>query len=136
MTRKKEKKKETNLRERAIVPDVSMVGEAVPHVAEASTFDILFDRVKGLLFGDLHLGVRPSRDFDDDIQDALVLVCKERDVVECRYNRSILLDENAVLCHRSIRSVSGYLAMAASRKAHTKSVGSTDETWSVFYDQH
>jgi hypothetical protein len=90
----------TYLRERAIVPDVSMVREAIPHVAEASAFDILLDRIERLFLGGLHLGVRPSRYFDDDIQDALVLVGKERNIVKWRNDGSILLDENAVLCRR------------------------------------
>ncbi len=91
---------DTDLRERAIVPDVSMVREAIPHVAEAPAFDILLDRIERLVPGGLHLSVRPSRYFDDDIQYALVLVGKERNIVKWRNDGSILLDENAVLCRR------------------------------------
>ena len=105
--------------------------EAIPHVAEASTFDILLDRIERLFLGGLHLGVRPSRYFDDDIQDALVLVGKERNVVKWRNDRSIVLDENAVLC-RLMDKIS--FAIPNDEEAHTKSVGGSDETWGVFYD--
>ena len=89
---------QTYLRERAVVPDVTVMREAVPHKAETTTLDILLDRIEGLLFGDLHLSVGPSGDFDDHIEDTGVLVGEERDIVEARHDAAILLDENAVLC--------------------------------------
>lgn len=36
-----------------VVPKVSLVGETIANVTELSFFDILFDRVQWLLFGDL-----------------------------------------------------------------------------------
>lgn len=57
----------TNLGERAIVPDVAVVGETVAHEAQLSTLDVLLDRVEGLLLRDLHLRIRPARDLDDHV---------------------------------------------------------------------
>ena len=87
----------TYLRESTVVPDVTVVREAVADVAEAALLDVLLDGVKGLLFGDLHLGVGPAGDLDDHVQDAVVLVREERDVVEGRDDAAVLLDEHAVL---------------------------------------
>jgi len=69
------------LRESTIVPDVTMVGEAIANVTQSALFDILFDGVKGLFFTDLHLGVGPAGNLDDHVENAVVLVGEERDVV-------------------------------------------------------
>jgi len=74
----------TYLWESAVIPDVSVVGEAVAHVTEPSLFDVLFDRVERLLLGDLHLGIGPPRDFDDHVEDAILLISVERNVMERR----------------------------------------------------
>ena len=74
-----------------------MVGEAVADVAQLALLDILLDRVEGLLLGDLHLRVGPARNLDDHVEDAVVLVSKERDVVEGRDDRAILLDEDTMV---------------------------------------
>lgn len=56
--------------------------ETVPDESESTLFDILLDGIEGLLFGDFHLCVSPSRNFDDHVEDAIVLVGEEWDVVE------------------------------------------------------
>jgi hypothetical protein len=43
------------LREGSVVPEVALVGEAVPHEAQLALLDVLFDGVERLLFGDLVL---------------------------------------------------------------------------------
>jgi hypothetical protein len=87
-----------HLWECTVVPDVSVVGEAVANEAEAALLDVLLDGVERLLLGYLHLRVRPSRDFDHHIQDAIVLVRKERDIVPRRDDGAALFREYTVLC--------------------------------------
>jgi hypothetical protein len=41
------------LREGTVVPEVALVGEAVPDIAELALLDVLLDGVEGLLLGDL-----------------------------------------------------------------------------------
>lgn len=41
------------LGEGTVVPEVALVGEAVPHIAELALLDVLLDGVEGLLLGDL-----------------------------------------------------------------------------------
>ena len=59
-----------------------MVGEAVPHVAQFTFFDVLFDRIEGFLFGDFHLSVGPTGNLDYHVEDVLVLISEKRDVME------------------------------------------------------
>jgi hypothetical protein len=59
-----------------------VVGEAVAHVAQAALLDVLLDGIERLFLGDLHLGISPAGDFDDHVEDAIALICEERDVVE------------------------------------------------------
>lgn len=42
-----------HLREGTVVPEVTLVGEAVADVAKLALLDILLDRVEELLLGDL-----------------------------------------------------------------------------------
>ena len=58
-----------------------MMWEAVPHKAQSTSLNVLFDRVEGLLLGYLHLGVCPTRNLYDHVEDTIVLVSKERDVM-------------------------------------------------------
>jgi len=53
-----------------------MVRETVANKTKFALFDVLLDRVEGLLLGYLHFGVGPARHFDDHIQDAIVAICK------------------------------------------------------------
>jgi hypothetical protein len=76
----------TYLGESAIVPDVSVVREAVTYITEPALLDVLFDRVERLFLGDFHLGIGPPRDFDDHVEDTILLIGVERDVMERRYD--------------------------------------------------
>lgn len=89
---------DAHLGEGTVVPDVTVVGEAVTDEAETALLDILLDRVEGLLLGDLELGVGPAGDLDDHVEDAIALVGEKRDVVEGRDDLAVLLDEDAVVC--------------------------------------
>ena len=87
----------TNLRESTVVPDVTVVREAVTDVTETALLDILLDGVERLLLGDFHLGVGPTGDLDDHVEDAIGLVGKQRNVVPRRDDLSLLLSEHTVL---------------------------------------
>ena len=43
----------SHLREGTVVPEIALVGEAVPHVAQLALLDVLLDGVERLLLGDL-----------------------------------------------------------------------------------
>ena len=86
----------TDLRESTVIPDVTVVGETVPDIAQLASLDVLLDGVERLLFGDLHLGVGPAGDFYDHVEDALVLISKEGDIVPGRDDRAILLSEDTM----------------------------------------
>jgi len=85
------------LRECAVVPDVTVVGEAVTDEAKTTFFDILFNGVETLLLRDLHLRVCPSGNLNDHVEDTKVLISEEGDIMERRYDISVLLDVNTVL---------------------------------------
>lgn len=86
-----------SLRESTVVPDVTVVREAVANVAEPASLNILLDRIEGFFFGDFQLGVGPARNFDDHVENAAVLVSKEGDVMPWGDDRAVLFDENAML---------------------------------------
>lgn len=50
----------------------------------------------------LNLRICPSRNLNHHVQDGLLLICKERNVVERRNRNAILLDVDAVI--QSVRS--------------------------------
>jgi hypothetical protein len=114
------------LGERAIVPEIALVGEAVANEAQLALLDVLLDGIEEILLGDLavdfvlavvcgvmehsvernptamaktylHLAIGPARDLNDHVQDGLLLVCIQRDIVERRDGHAIFLDVNAVL---------------------------------------
>ena len=58
------------------------MGEAVANEAELALLGILLDGVEKLLLGDLHLGIGPTWDLDNHVQDGLLVVGIEGDVVE------------------------------------------------------
>jgi hypothetical protein len=76
-----------------------VVGEAVSHIAQATLLDVLLDGVERLLLGDFHLGIGPAGNFDDHVENAIVPICKERDVMERRDDLAVLLDVDAVFCY-------------------------------------
>jgi hypothetical protein len=75
-----------------------VVGEAVAHIAQAALLDVLLDGVERLLLGDFHLGIGPAGNLDDHVENAIVPICKERDVMERRDDLAVLLDVDAVFC--------------------------------------
>jgi len=97
LIRKYHRWRDTDLRERSVIPNVSVVGEAVPHVAKTTTLDILLDRIEKLFLGNLHLRIGPSWDFHDHVQYVLAWLDKEGDVVEGRHNISIRFNEDTVI---------------------------------------
>ena len=74
-----------------------MVREAVTDVTETALLDILLDGVERLLLGDFHLGVGPTGNLDDHVEDAIGLVGEQRNVVPRRDDLSLLLSEHTVL---------------------------------------
>jgi len=74
--------REVYLGERAVIPDVTVVREAIPDIAQFSPLDVLLDGVESLFLGDLHLRVGPARNLNDHVEDPLVLVSEEGDVVK------------------------------------------------------
>jgi hypothetical protein len=73
-----------------------MMREAVAHIAQTALLNILFDGIERLLLGDLHLGVSPARNFDDHVQDSVVLVCEKGDVVKGGHDSAILFDVDSM----------------------------------------
>jgi hypothetical protein len=51
-----------------VVPEVALVREAVPHVAELALLDVLLDGVERLLLGNLHLGIGPAGHLKVEVQ--------------------------------------------------------------------
>jgi len=84
------------LRESAIVPNVSMMGEAVTDKAQFASFDILLDGIERFLLRDLHLSVCPTGNLNNHIENASRLISEERDIMEGRDYRSVLLSVDSV----------------------------------------
>lgn len=80
----------TNLREGTVVPDVTVVGEAVSNETQTTLLDVLFDGIEWFFLGDLEFGVGPAGDFDNHVEDTIALVGKERNVVEGGDDGSVL----------------------------------------------
>jgi len=78
------------LREGAIVPYVTVVGETVTDETQPTFLDVLLDGIERVFLGDLDLGVGPTGDLDNHVEDAIVLIVKERDVVEGGDDGSVL----------------------------------------------
>ena len=74
-----------------------MMREAVTNVTKSAPLDVLLDGIEGFFLAYFHLSVRPARDFDDHVEYPILHVSMERDVVERRHDRSILLHVNTVL---------------------------------------
>ena len=71
-----------HLGECTVIPDVARVGETVADEAQLALLCVLLDRVEIFFFGCFHLGVGPTRNLNDHVEDAVVAVCKEGDVME------------------------------------------------------
>jgi len=74
-----------------IVPDVTLVGEAVADKAQLALLDVLLDGIEGLILGDLELGVGPARNLDNHVEDVLGGVGEQGHVVEGRDGGTVLL---------------------------------------------
>jgi len=85
------------LGEGTVVPEISLVGEAVTDVTELSLLDVLLDGVECLLLRDLHLCVGPPWNLNNHVEDGLGLICVEGDIVEWGDWDTILLDEDTVI---------------------------------------
>jgi len=72
------------LGEGTVVPNVTVVGEAVANEAQTTLLDVLLDGVECILLGYLELGIGPAGDLDNHVEDAIALVGKEGNVVEGR----------------------------------------------------
>lgn len=88
----------SHLREGSIIPDVSMVGETVSDETQTTLLNVLLDGVESLLLRNFHLSVGPSRDFNNHVEDPVVLVREEGNVMERGDDLTVTLDENAVIC--------------------------------------
>lgn len=118
---------ESYLWEGAIVPEVTFVGEAVADKSNLALLDVLLDRVKSLLLGDLvgeelaieqkagwqrhvgvtaqgigciihlHLRIGPSWHLNNHVENGLLRIGIQRDIMEGRHRFAILLDKHAIL---------------------------------------
>jgi len=79
------------LGESTIVPNVSVVGEAVADKAELALLDVLLDGVEGFILGDLELGIGPTGNLDNHVEDVVGLVSVERNIVEGRDGDTVAL---------------------------------------------
>jgi len=59
-----------------------VVGEAVANETQTTLFDVLLDGVEWFLLRNLDLGVSPTGDLDNHVEDAIALVGKKGNVVE------------------------------------------------------
>lgn len=82
--------------ESSVIPNISVVRKTVPHVTQFPTFYILLDWIERFFLRYLHFSIGPPRDLYNHVQDAILSICKERDIMPCRYNRPIMFDEYAV----------------------------------------
>jgi hypothetical protein len=57
----------TYLRESSVVPDVTMVGEAISNESKLVLFDILLDGIEKLFLANLQLRVSPSGNLNDHV---------------------------------------------------------------------
>ena len=86
------------MRKCSIIPYVSMMGEAVPHVAQLVPLSpVLLDRVKGFFLGYFHLCIRPAWHFHDHVENPIVYVGDVRDIMKWRDDVSIFFDVYPVL---------------------------------------
>jgi hypothetical protein len=104
----------THLGECTVVPDVAVVREAIADETQATFLDVLFDRVEGFFLGKLHLGVGPSGNLHDHVQNAIALVRKKWDVMKRRHDATIVLDVDAMICQYGSQSDSSFAVRCVS----------------------
>lgn len=77
-----------SLGESAVVPDVTLVREAVANEAQLALLGVLLEAVEALFLGDLDFGVGPAGDLNDHVENRLGLVGEEGDIVEGRSGKT------------------------------------------------
>jgi len=85
------------LREGTVVPEVSLVREAVSDKAKLALLGVLENWVELILLGDLHLCIGPAWDLNDHVKNGLLLIGVQWDIMEGRDWLTILGDEDTVL---------------------------------------
>ena len=121
--RDRESHKCSHLRECPVVPEVTFVGEAITDIAKLALLNILFDWVQCIVLryleesyqhqclGErsgcmrlfsrmvthLHLGISPSWNLHDHVENSLLLIGIQRDIMKWGQRCSILFDVDAVL---------------------------------------
>lgn len=68
--------------EGTVVPKIALVWEAVSHKSKFAFLYVLLDWVEKFFFRDLLLGVGPSRNFYNHVEDGLLLIGIQWDIVE------------------------------------------------------
>jgi hypothetical protein len=121
----------TNLRECTVVPDVTVMGEAVANETQTTLLDVLLDWIEWLLLADLELCVGPTGDLDNHVEDAIALVGKERNVVEWGDDGSILFRIDAMFWRGADESTGNGCPRDHPRP--TESVWGTDDTRREFW---
>lgn len=87
-----------SLRERTVVVNITLVGEAVTHKTELALLGVLNDGVELLLLGNLELSVSPAGNFNHHVQNGLLGVRVQGNIMERRHNLAgVVLDVNLVL---------------------------------------
>jgi hypothetical protein len=62
-------RKREDLRKRSVGKGISMVRETIPDETQFTLFNVLFDGIVILIFGDFLFCVGPAGDFDDHVED-------------------------------------------------------------------
>jgi len=75
-----------------------MMRETVPDIAQTTFLDILSDRVERLFFRNFELGIGPTRNFNDHVENPIRLISEKGDIVPGGNDRSVLFDENTMFC--------------------------------------
>jgi len=77
-----------------------MMGEAVPHETQFALFDVLFDWIVILVFGNFLFGIGPTRNFDNHVED-LGAVCrgggKQGNVMPGRNHHAVFFKVDAMI---------------------------------------
>lgn len=106
------------------------MGEAVANETQTTLFDVLLNGIEDLILGYFQLGVGPTRDLNDHVEDTIVLVVKERNVVEGGNDGPVVFRIYAMVWRRV-----GELTSNGCPRCYpisTEGVGSTDDTGGVF----
>ena len=94
----------TDLGESTVVPNVTMMGEAISDETQTALLYVLLDGIERLLFGNFEFGVGPTGDLDNHVEDAIGLVGEERNVVEGRDYSSVAFSIDAMFWGRVCES--------------------------------